>query len=74
MQASKSHVGRGGKQLTVNAFGLPGDLFCTHPYSKVTLLEDGEGSIHLKNLSLHPVSNEEEGELPLSHGAHIYSL
>ena len=61
-------------KLAENAFGLSGDLFCTHPYSKLTLLEDGEGNIHLKNLSRHPVSNEEEGEPPLSHGTHTYSL
>ena len=39
------------------------DLPLTH--SKVTLLEDGEGHIHLKNLSLHSASNEEEGKLIL---------
>ncbi|XP_064403567.1 kinesin-like protein KIF6 isoform X2 [Halichondria panicea] len=27
---------------------------------KVTLLEDGGGTIHMKNLSMHPVTNEEE--------------
>lgn len=27
---------------------------------RATLFEDGEGSIHLKNLSLHPVTSEEE--------------
>lgn len=31
-------------------------------HSKVTLLEDGEGNIHLKNLSLHSATNEEEGK------------
>lgn len=25
-------------------------------------MEDGEGSVHLKNLSLHQVANEEEGK------------
>lgn len=28
---------------------------------KVTLLEDRESVIHLRNLSLHPANNEEEG-------------
>lgn len=29
--------------------------------SKVILLEDGEGKIHMKNLSMHSATNEEEG-------------
>ena len=29
---------------------------------KVNLLEDGDGNIHLRNLSLHQATNEEEGE------------
>ena len=29
--------------------------------SKVSLLEDSDSNIHLKNLSLHQASNEEEG-------------
>lgn len=35
----------------------------THPplVRKVILLEDEDGNIHLKNLSLHPATNEEEG-------------
>ena len=32
-------------------------------YSKVHLLEDSTGNIHLKNLSLHQATNEEEGEV-----------
>ena len=31
-------------------------------YSKVHLLEDSTGNIHLKNLSLHQATNEEEGK------------
>ena len=34
----------------------------SHFFRKVTLLEDRESVIHLRNLSLHPASNEEEGE------------
>ena len=35
---------------------------CVHfLFSKVMLLEGGDGNIHLKNLSLHLASNEEEG-------------
>ena len=30
-------------------------------FRKVQLLEDADGIIHLKNLSLHPAANEEEG-------------
>ena len=30
-------------------------------FSKVSLLEDSDSNIHLKNLSLHQASNEEEG-------------
>ena len=26
------------------------------------MMEDSDGNIHLKNLSLHPAANEEEGE------------
>ena len=29
---------------------------------KVQMMEDSDGIIHLKNLSLHPAANEEEGE------------
>lgn len=29
---------------------------------KVTLFEDSDNNVHLKNLSLHQASNEEEGE------------
>ena len=32
-------------------------------YSKVHLLEDSTGNIHLKNLSLHQATNEEEGNV-----------
>lgn len=32
-------------------------------YSKVRLLEDSTGNIHLKNLSLHQATNEEEGKI-----------
>lgn len=32
-----------------------------YDYSKVSLCEDSDGSIHLKNLSLHVAANEEEG-------------
>ena len=35
--------------------------------SKVTLMEDRESVIHLRNLSLHPTNNEEEGGCGLSH-------
>ena len=31
--------------------------------SKVHLLEDSTGNIHLKNLSMHQATNEEEGEV-----------
>ena len=31
-------------------------------YSKVQMMEDSDGNMHLKNLSLHPAANEEEGE------------
>ncbi len=30
--------------------------------SKIQMMEDSDGNIHLKNLSLHPAANEEEGE------------
>ena len=30
-------------------------------FRKISLLEDNDGNIHLKNLSVHPASNEEEG-------------
>ena len=30
--------------------------------SKVQMMEDSDGNMHLKNLSLHPAANEEEGE------------
>ena len=29
-------------------------------FSKVTLMEDEDNCIHLKNLSIHPANNEEE--------------
>lgn len=29
---------------------------------KIQMMEDSDGIIHLKNLSLHPAANEEEGE------------
>lgn len=35
---------------------------CVYSFSKVILLEDGEGKIHMKNLSMHPATNEEEGK------------
>lgn len=31
-------------------------------FSKVVLLEDGEGKVHMKNLSMYPATNEEEGK------------
>lgn len=32
------------------------------PFRKVVLLEGEDGNVHLKNLSLHPATNEEEGK------------
>ena len=31
-------------------------------HRKVQMMEDSDGNVHLRNLSLHPASNEEEGE------------
>ena len=38
---------------------------CSLPLSlsKVTLLEDGDGNVHLKNLSMHQAANEEDGKI-----------
>ena len=40
----------------------PSPKIAFSPFRKVTLLEDRESVIHLRNLSLHPANDEEEGE------------
>ena len=40
---------------------------------KVNLLEDRDGNIHLRNLSVHPASNEEDGNITLKYFSMVYS-
>ena len=43
-------------------------------YRKVHLLEDSTGNIHLKNLSMHQATNEEEGMAINHQGIHKIKL
>lgn len=48
--------------LSFLLFIFPSYIYPSLSLSKVTLLEDGDGNIHLKNLSMHQAANEEDGE------------
>ena len=45
----------------IHVHGVVSLLYYICTCRKVKTMEDSDGNIHLKNLSLHPATNEEEG-------------
>ena len=41
-------------------FTLPPRLLCSSTFSRVRIFEDEEGNVHLRNLSMHLATTEEE--------------